>query len=95
MKAKVKGYKIALHKSYFDKGYGITSYLKYMIAYFGLASSDVKLTLIIGFSYAIFCYLFGMFLFWVGYIEAEHEVSNQFNLFQKEMRTAIKTQRLK
>ncbi len=82
-------YKLALHKRYFDMGYGITSYIKYLIAFFGLASNDVKTTLGIAVIYAIFCYLFGMFLYKIGYAEAEAEVDNQYNLFQKEMREKL------
>ena len=83
-------YNIAWNKRCFDIGYGTTSYLKYVIAFFGLASSNVKLTLWIAGIYAVFCYLLGVLLFKSGYIEAEAEVSNQYNLFQKEMREKFK-----
>ena len=82
----MRAYKYALLKAYFDKGYGVTSYLKYMIAFFGLASSNVKTTLVIALIYGIFCFVLGWFLYRIGYAEAEQEVSNQFNLFVKEMR---------
>jgi len=82
----MKGYKLALHKSYFDKGLSVTSYVKYLIAFFGIASSDVKATLILGVAYAIFSYILGRILFKVGYIEAEQEVYNIHNKFVKEMR---------
>lgn len=92
---KAKAYKLALHKSYFDKGYGITSYVKYLIAFFGLASSNVKTTLTIGIIYAVTCYILGRILYKIGYVEAEAEVGNQYNQFQKEMRKKLKIEKLK
>lgn len=88
---KVNLFKLALQKSYFDKGYGVSNYLKYLIAFFGLASNDVKTTLIIGIAYAIFCYFFGMMLFKIGYVEAEIEIGNRYNTFVKEMRKLYKS----
>ena len=90
----MKGYKVALHKAYFDQGYGFTTYGKYMIAFFGLASRDVNSTLLIGVAYGIFCYLFGMFLYKVGYVEAAAEVGNQYNKFQKEVRKKLTSQKI-
>ena len=79
-------FKFLVHKAYFDKGLGFTSYVKYMIAFFGVASLNVKLTMYIGIGYAIFCYIFGMLFYKYGWIKAEHEVANRFNLFMKELR---------
>lgn len=83
-------YKIVLHKRYFDIGMGITSYVKYLIAFFGLASRDLRTTLIIGFAYAFFCYFFGMFWVKSGFFKEEQEVSNNYNKFVLEMRKKIK-----
>jgi len=91
----MRGYKVALLKTYFDKGYGFTSYLKYCIAFFGLASNDVKTTFIIAFLYGLFCFFLGWFLFKIGYIDAENEVINRFNPFVKEMRHQLKNKRFK
>ena len=79
-------YLINLHRTYFEKGLQLTNYIKYFIAFFGLASRDVKTTLIMGFAYAVSCYFIG--LFWVkhGFFEAEQEVSNKNNKFVKELR---------
>lgn len=88
MKFKIK-YKICLLKSYFDKGLALTNYIKYFIAFFGLASQNVKQTLIIAFIYAVFCFILGYFWFRSGFIKAENEVNNRFNLFVKEMRNKI------
>ena len=81
-----KGYKFCLYKAYFEKGYSITSILKYMIALFGISSLNVKLTLLAGFGYAIFCFFLGWWWYKYRFITAELEVQNQFNLFVKEMR---------
>ena len=87
---KMRGYRIALHKAYFDQGYGFTSLAKYILAGMGLAIKDPMIIFWIGLSYAFFCYLFGMILYKIGYVEAVAEVSNQYNLFQKEMRAKFK-----
>ena len=89
MKFKTK-YKLMLLKGYFDKGYGITSYLKYLIAFFALASRDIKTTLIVGVVYGIFCFFFGYFWYKYDWTTAEMEVSNTFNKFVKEMRNKFK-----
>lgn len=85
----MKYYKFALHKAYFDRGYSITNYIKYIIALFGLSSLNVKLTLFFGFIYAIACYFVGRIWYKKGIMIAEVEVGNQFNKFVKEMRRKI------
>ncbi len=82
----LRGYKFCLHKAYFDTGMGLTNYVKYLIAFFGLASADVKLTLIIAVAYGILSYFLGRWWFQSKMRLAEAEVGNQFNLFVKEMR---------
>lgn len=85
----MRGYKFCLLKAYFDKGYGLTSYIKYMIAFFGLASQDVNLVLFIAVIYAFICFFIGWLWFKYRFIDAETEVGNQFNPFVKEMRQEI------
>jgi len=82
----MKGFRFCLHKAYFDTGMGLTNYAKYLIAFFGIASSNVKTTLIIAFFYAIFCYFLGRWWYKSKMKIAEIEVGNQFNLFVKQMR---------
>ena len=82
-------YQICLYKAYFDKGLAITSYIKWIIAFFGMASQDVKLTLIVGFCYAIFCFFLGLYWFKSSFIIAEAEVGNRYNLFMREVRRKI------
>lgn len=86
----MKLYNLCLHKAYFEKGYSLTSYVKYLIALFGLSSLNVRLTMILGLIYALSCYLIGFVWYYFGFIEAEIEVSNRFNLFVKEVRRKIK-----
>jgi len=93
MKFKTK-YKLNLHKRYFDLGYGFTSYLKYFIAFIGLASRNVKWTMIIGVAYAISCYIFGWAWIKFGWYEAEIEVNNKFNKFVKEMRKSYNNRKI-
>ena len=82
----MKGYKFCLIKAYFDKGIGLTNYVKYLIAFFGISSLNVKATLILAVIYLISCFFLGWFWFKYKFIEAETEVNNRFNPFVKEMR---------
>lgn len=79
-------YRFVLHKRYFDLGLALTSYVKYLIAFFGLATRDLKTTFMIAFIYAIACYFLGMIWIVFGFYEEEIEVNNQFNKFVKEFR---------
>ena len=85
----MKYYKFCLLKAYFEKGYGLTNYIKYLIALFGLSSLNVKSTLIMALFYAVGCFILGYYWFRFGVIEAEIEVGNQFNHFVKEMRKKV------
>lgn len=93
-KKHLRGFKFLLHKAYFDKGMSFTSYIKYMIAYFGAASQDVETTLLIGVAYAVFCYFFGFFFYKWGFIAAEYEIGNAYNLFVREVRKKLKKQKV-
>ena len=85
-KAHLKGFKFLLLKAYFDKGWGLTSYLKYIIALFGISSLDVKATLIAAFIYGIACYFIGRAWYHFRFVDTEHEIDNIFNPFVREMR---------
>jgi len=82
----MKYYKFALVKSYFDKGYAITSPVKLLIALFGIASLDVEKTLLLGIIYIACCFVVGYIWYNRGIVEAEQEVDNKHNLFVKQMR---------
>lgn len=89
----MKYFKFALHKRYFDTGFGVLNYVKYLVGFFALASLNWKATLIVGFAYGVACYLVGWYWINKGIWEAENEVSNQFNPFQREVRKLIKKNR--
>lgn len=81
-----RGYKYFLltHKLYFDTGLGLTNYFKYVIAFIGLASNDVKKTLIAAIIYAIICYILGYIWIKKDMATIDNDVKNQFNPFVKE-----------
>ena len=83
-------YYIMLWKAYFDNGYSITSFPKWILATLGIGSAiqGYSLWYIIfgGVIYFLFCFLIGWFFIMFGFYEAQQEVSNQFNLFVKEVR---------
>lgn len=83
-------YNFCLLKAWFEKGYGLTNYIKYIIALFGLSSLNVKATLIMGLVYGLSCFLIGWVWYHYKFIEAEHEVNNRVNPFVKEMRSTYK-----
>ena len=91
-KALTKGfkYRLCLQKAYFDNGLALTGYVKYLIAFFGLASSNTKLTIIFAVVYAFACYFLGRIWINWGWAEENTEVSNRFNKFVKEMRKKSK-----
>lgn len=78
--------KLCRYLQYFNKGAGLTNYVKYLIAFFGLASRDVSNTLWLAAGYLIACFFIGFLWYKYNWITAEIEVNNRFNLFVKEMR---------
>jgi len=86
-------YKALLWKAYFDKGYGLTNYFKYLLLAFGWATDDVKTTIAVGTLWAFSCLIIGRVWFHYKLIETENEVNNNFNPFQVEVRQAIKNKR--
>lgn len=88
-------YKLMLLKAYFDTGYGVTSYLKWFIAFYGISSLNVKFTMALAVSYVFFCLIVGYYFYKWGFALAAAEVGNQFNLFQKEVREALESKKFK
>jgi len=82
-------YKTVKVKAYFDKGYGLTHYIKYVIAIFGITSNMLGLTMFIVFLYIPVCFLIGWWWLNHGWYTREIEVGNEFNQFVGEMRKAI------
>lgn len=86
---KMNFYNLCLIKAYFDKGYALTYYFKVVIYGFGLATRDLKNTIIIALIYGIFCFFLGYSWFKFRFIDAENEVNNRFNPFVKEVRKKL------
>lgn len=84
----MKYYSIAQHKGYFDKGYSLTSYLKYVYLAVGFTTTDTRLILVIGLCFIPFCYLLGLWAYKSGWVEAEVELGNKHNKFVKEIRAS-------
>ena len=82
----MRGYKFCQLKAYFEKGYGLSHYFFKLIAVFGLTSQQLTETFIMIFFYTIFIFILGFVWYHFGFVEAEMEVANRYNLFVKEMR---------
>jgi len=90
-------YEICLIKAYFERGYGVTGYLKYVIVLLGfdrVLKGDLKTSMFIILGWGLFCLLFGYLWYKLGFIEEENEVNNRFNPFQREVREAIKNKNI-
>lgn len=90
-KARSKVYSLLLLKAYFDRGLGLTSYVKYLIGFLGIFQLiDAKLGVQIVLLYMIFCVLLGWiwkkYKFW----HIENEIQNRLNPFQIEVRRALR-----
>lgn len=86
----MKYLKFALHKKYFDTGYGVLNYLKYPLFLLGVAVPNSKLIILFAFFYAVICYILGYWWLNSGMILAETEVCNIYNPFVRQMRRKIK-----
>ena len=77
-------------KAYFDNGYSITSYPKWAFAILGIGSAIKGYSLwylaLGALGYGILCFILGWSFLKYGFYLAQQEVSNQFNLFVKELR---------
>lgn len=96
----MKWYKLALHKAYFDTGYGLLSYPKYILLMAGGGSilltggESTALVVSIGGAIGIFCYFLGRWCFKSGFMKATIEVSNQYNAFVGEIRKHVKKRKI-
>ncbi len=93
MKFKTK-YQIMLWKSYFDQGLSLVNILKYPLGFFALSSLNVKWTLILTFIFLILCFVLGWGFYKYGWVKAQIEVSNQYNLFVREVREKLKKRKI-
>lgn len=85
-----KRYRILLFMRYLETGIAKTSYLKYVLGYVALASSDVFIAALLGLWFGIFSFILGYLWYKTDTIKIEKELNNQFNLFVKEMRRVYK-----
>jgi hypothetical protein len=81
--------KLALHKRYFDQGFGVLNYIKYPLMLLGFAIPNTKYIIIVAILYAMICYFLGWWWLNKGMQTAETEISNKFNPFVAEMREII------
>lgn len=81
---------IALHKYYFDVGFGVLSYLKYGLVASGLVIKDVNTILWMILIYGIVSYMLGWWVCNSGFKDAENDVNNQFNPFTRKATKKLK-----
>jgi len=89
-----KSYKLLLWKAYFDKGFSLTNYLKYIIAILGVGAVFKGFSLLwivaVGVVYAVLCLILGRVWFYYKLVDTELEVYNKVNPFVREMREKFK-----
>lgn len=86
-----KEFKLAvnLHKTYFDTGLALTSYIKIFVLILGIGDFTISKTIYLAVGYAFLCYVLGYLWLRSGFYEASLEISNLFNPFVKEMRDTV------
>ena len=94
---KLKFFKILLWKAYFDKGFSLLNYFKYIIAIIGVKVLFEGIALfwifVLAFVYAVLCLILGRLWFHFHLIDTEHEINNIFNPFCKDVRNSISVNR--
>jgi len=92
MKFEVK-LKLLLWKYYFDKGFGLTNNIKYIIALFALYETvqlqNIKITVALGGAWAIASFFIGWWWYRKDWNAAELEIANRVNPFVIEMRESL------
>jgi len=90
----MSAFRILLWKAFFDKGFGLLNYLKYILAIAGIGAVFQGISfiwiIVIGLIYAVICLILGRWWFKNHLIDVENEINNQFNPFQREVREHIK-----
>lgn len=83
-------YKILLWKAYFDKGWSLTNYFKYVIfmaGIFDVVEIDQAMWMIA--IYIVCCFVIGWVWYNYGFIDTENEVNNDYNPFQRQVRKSL------
>lgn len=83
-------YRLCLWRAWFVQGDALMNYAKYLIAFFGLTSRDLFITLTFAAIYAISAFFLGRAWYVKGFVKAELEVGNRYNRFVSEMRRKMK-----
>lgn len=86
---RMKFWKTLTLKAYFDKGYGVTGYLKYLVALFGISTLDVVQTLGLAFIYGMICFVVGWLWYKYRLADTENEILNKYNPFVRQVRRKI------
>lgn len=81
-----KKFKLMWVKAYFEKGYALSHYFFKLIAVIGLTSNELLFTIYLIIFYTIACFVLGVIWYKYDFVLLEQEISNQNNLFVKEMR---------
>lgn len=93
-----RAYKILLWKAYFDKGFSLLNYVKYIIAIAGVGAVFQGMSFwwvfVAGVVYGLICLILGRLWFKFKLIDTENEIQNIFNPFQREMREHISNRKL-
>ena len=91
-------YNFCLMKAYFDNGYSLLSYPKWILATVGIGGAiqgaNLKWLLLGGFGFGLFCFAVGYVFLRMGFYKATQEVENQFNEFVIEVRKKIKSKNI-
>lgn len=86
-------FKSLLWKRYFDVGYTILSYIKYIAVLMGgraMLDNDTSLMVWLAVGYALLCFVVGWAWHRFDLIQTEVEIANQFNMFVEEVREKLK-----
>jgi len=83
-------YKCLLWKNYVMTGYSLTQLFKYAIMAFGMweitGGRNIKVLILIGIAYIIFCFILGWIWYRFGLVNAEREIGNQYDPFAHQIR---------
>lgn len=86
-------YRILKQKTYFDTGFGILHYFRYIMMVWGLnevQKMNAKLAIYGVLIYGVICYLVGYCWFRYEWVLANAEVGNRYNRLAKELRNYMK-----
>jgi len=87
-------FRLSLWKAYLDTGRGLTDYIKYFIVVGGFYAAVGNISFILMMTILVFYLIISYIIGWIyikfGFLEAQQEVSNEYNLFCKQVRNSLK-----